>query len=183
MVRIHRRLTLAAALALALTACAQTDTADETTEPAEPTEAATESAEPTTTPEAEATESAEAAASDDPAREAAMTVEELITEPETFLGEEIYVTGTIGEELEDEHAFTIPTIEETDELLVVNEGDVVLQELDSGDLVMVQGTLVEFDAEAMSDAGAELAPDDEALADFEGEHVLVASSVEQTDEQ
>lgn len=191
MLRIDRRWTLAAALTLVLTACAQTDTADDAADE-------TASPEPTMTMEADATESPQADASDDdddatsddddasssddPSRESAMTIEELITEPETFLGQEIYVIGEIAEEVGDEHAFTMAGLAETDALLVVNEGDEVFQEIDPTDSVMVQGTLVEFDAEAMADAGAELTPDDDAVSDYDGEHVLVADDVEQIDE-
>jgi hypothetical protein len=176
MIRIHPRLTLAAALTLALSACAAT-TGSEATEDTE-----TATAEATASVEAESTSSAGMSASDDPGRESAMDIDELTKDPETFLGQQIYVTAEVDEELDDDHAFTLSGIDESATLLVVNQANVVFQEIDDDDLVAVKGTLVEFDAQAMQDAGADVTPDDEALADYDGEHVLVASAVEQTDE-
>lgn len=177
MPNIHRRLTLAAVLALGLTACGENGTTDETA-----SEAPTESVQASPTDDAAATEQPTATAGETATGTLSVPVGEVIAAPEAFLEGEIAVTGQVEEELDDDNAFTVTGEDASEPLLVVNDGDVVLQEIDPGDRVLVEGVFVEFDASAMADAGAEVSPDDEALSGYDGDYVLIATSVEETEE-
>jgi hypothetical protein len=91
-----------------------------------------------------------------------------------YLGEEVTVTGEVTAQIDD-RVFHIAAEPDTDGLLIVSQEPIV-DELDSGDVVEVTGTVREKNADSFEeDFGMAY---DEGYTDHRGRHAIDATSIE-----
>ncbi|MDQ4078361.1 MAG: hypothetical protein M3220_19210, partial [Chloroflexota bacterium] len=116
-----------------------------------------------------AEEEAEAVAT--PTTEEAALVE-IAEDPEAFVGQRVTVRGPVSEQI-NPRAFRLEA--DGDEIAVLISGR-LRRELEAGESLRVQGTVREFEREAIEEElGVEL--EDELVEELEGETVIVASSI------
>jgi hypothetical protein len=177
--RMHRAIAVLPALVLALAACSAPGSGaggddDQTTEPMGSMPAATESA-PASSAMASGSEAPMPSGEAGTANRVDMVA--LAEDPSSYADQSVTVLARIDEVVVDDEAFvTSPSGTDEDQLLVVLGDDArVDKDLDDGNVVWVDGTVVAIDD--LESAGAELSGDDPQLADFDGDYAIVADGI------
>lgn len=101
----------------------------------------------------------------------------LAADPEGFANQRVTVLARVDQLLVDGAAFlTSPSASEEGQFAVVIKPDATVdKDLREGAVVWVDGTLVGFTADQLSQAGVDVTPDQ--LSGFDGEWVLVADAI------
>ena len=164
MQRTTRAITTLIFSALILAACARPGTGGGTTSSALPESSGSATASmPAASGEATATQRVDIGA--------------LAANPDSFEGQNVTVLARVDKVLVDGTAFlTSPSASEQGQFAVVIKPDATIdKDIAEGTVVWVDGTLVGFTAEHLSDAGVDVTP--EQLGGFKGEWVLVADAI------
>ena len=110
--------------------------------------------------------------------DARVAIDDVLTDPAAFEGQPVTLSENIERVFIDDLAFELTGTEVEGQVLVVVTPDArVGKEIEADRVVTVTGTLAPFTGEDLHAAGAGIAIDDEALAEFEGDAVLVATEV------
>ncbi|MGH2380752.1 MAG: hypothetical protein ACRDG7_05975 [Candidatus Limnocylindria bacterium] len=109
---------------------------------------------------------------------ARVAIDDVLTDPAAFADEEITISENIDAVFVDDLAFLFGGTEVDGQLLVVVTPDAPIdKEIEEDRVVTVTGSLVPFTAEDLEAAGAGISIDDEMLAGFEGDLVLIATAI------
>ena len=117
------------------------------------------------------------AASDEATAAQRVDIGALAADPESFEGQSLTVLARVDKVLVDGTAFlTSPSASEEGQFAVVIKPEATVdKDIVEGSVVWVDGTLVGFTAQSLSDAGLDVTP--EQLSGFGGEWVLVADAI------
>ena len=173
--RLRRALGVLSILALALAACASQGTGggatDEATGMAAGSHAMSSAAAPnasgaSTSPSAEAS------------TEERVWIDDVLADPAAFEDQQITISENVDAVIADDAAFIFSGTEVEGQLLVVLTPETTVNEKpEVNRVITVTGTLVPFTAEELEAAGAPISIDDEALSEFSGNAVLIATEV------
>ena len=132
----------------------------------------------TTVPSADDASASPASSGGEASDGARVAIDDVLADPAAFEGQEITLSENIDQVLLEDVAFVFSGTEVEGQVLVVLTPDAAIEkEVQTSRVVNVTGTLVPFTAEDLEAAGAGLSLDDEALAEFEGDLVLVGTQV------
>lgn len=104
----------------------------------------------------------------------------VLAEPEQFAGQAVRVEGGLGEVIAD-NLFTLAGPDGEAGLIVAGADTGRFDEVEAGHPVRVEGTILSFDAEALTEAGITLDPD-LGLATLEGRPTIIPTAVDVLDE-
>lgn len=171
---------LLATLALVAAACAAPGSsggvADPATEPSMATASHDMSA--STTPSAGDASSSPAASGGEASTGGRVAIDDVLTDPASFEGREITLSENVDQVFVEDVAFLFSGTEVEGQILVVLSPDATIEKtVQANRVVNVTGSLVPFTAEDLEAAGGGLSLDDDALAEFEGDIVLVGTEV------
>jgi hypothetical protein len=103
---------------------------------------------------------------------------EASSSPAAFEGQEITLSENVDQVFVEDVAFVFSGTEVEGQILVVLTPDATIEkDVQANRVVNVTGSLVPFTAEDLEAAGAGLSLDDDALAEFDGDVVLVGTVV------
>ena len=107
-----------------------------------------------------------------------VAIDDVLTDPASFEGQEITLSENVDQVFVEDVAFLFSGTEVEGQILVVLTTDAAIEkDVQANRVVNVTGSLVPFTAEDLEGAGAGLSLDDDALAEFEGDIVLVGTEV------
>jgi hypothetical protein len=150
--------------------------ADSETEPSMATASHDMSA--STPPSAGAASSIPAASGGETSSGGRVAIDDVLTDPASFEGQEITLSENVDQVFVEDVAFLFSGTEVEGQILVVLTPDATIEKtVQANRVVNVTGSLVPFTAEDLEAAGAGISLDDDALAEFEGDVVLVGTEV------
>lgn len=167
-------------IALVLAACAAPGGGEATVSEAPSTAAGSQDMAPSGAPSGGDASASPAASDDAEASDASdrVAIDDVLTDPAALEGQPITLSENVEEVFVEDLAFLFSGTEVEGQVLVVVTPDATIgKEIQADRVVTVTGTLVPFTAEDLEGAGAGVGFDDEGLAAFEGDVVLVATEV------
>lgn len=107
-----------------------------------------------------------------------VSIDEVLADPAAHVDEDITILENIDEEYVEDSAFVFSGTEVQGQLLVVlADGATVEKAVEPDRIVAVTGRIIPFTSERMEAAGLGMSIDDEALARYGGNAILVAARV------
>ncbi len=176
---IRRVVGLLATLALVAAACAAPGSGGSVADPdADPSMAGSHDMSASMAPSSAEASSSPAASNSEAAGGGRVSIDDVLTDPAAFEGQEITLSENVDQVLVEDVAFLFSGTEVEGQILVVLTPDATIEkDVQANRVVNVTGSLVPFTAEDLEAAGAGLSLDDDALAEFDGDVVLVGTVV------
>jgi hypothetical protein len=176
---MRRVVGLLGTLALVAAACAAPGSSGSVADPeTDPSMAGSHDMSASMAPSAGAASSSPAASDGEATGGGRVSIDDVLTDPAAFEGQEITLSENVDQVFVEDVAFLFRGTEVEGQILVVLTPDASIEkDVQANRVVNVTGSLVPFTAEDLEAAGAGLSLDDDALAEFEGDVVLVGTEV------